>query len=257
LTGSSIQPNFDARKSLPLAAQSTCFIGVKPDSNLKTPSAGYQYGTAFFVSSTLLITAAHLVPDNKRRIVGQLPGTQRATSFVEHLFQKTPPFETFECKYLGTGLPNADLAVLQVTGSYRAKVFLEIDEDGLNPDDPVDVVGYPGLYSERDVQNMHPGLIDGDIVDNVFELFPKSRLVVTHGVVVLGGFMPRYRVSTVSGMSGSPVIVNGKVRGIVIVLLQATLIRQLFMLGPGQFLKIDVFLSTGLRLGKYCKSTVF
>jgi len=218
LTGSSIQPNFDTRKSsLTLAAQSTCYIGVKPDRNLETPSAGYQYGTAFFVSSTLLITAAHLVPDNKRRIVGQLPGTQRATSFVEDLFKKPPPFDTFECKCLGTGLPNADLAVLQVTGSYRAKVFLKIDESGLDVDDLVDVVGYPGLYSERDVRNMHPGLIDGDIVDDVFELFPKSRLVITHGLVVLGGFMPRYRVSTVSGMSGSPVIVNGKVRGIVIV----------------------------------------
>ena len=218
LIGSSIQPNFDTRKSsLMSAAQSTCYIAVRPDRNPDTLSPGYQYGTAFFVSSTVLITAAHLVPDNKRRIVGQLPGTQHATFFAEDLFKKPPPFSTFECKCLGTGLPNADLAVLQVTGSYRAKVFLEIDYGGLKSDDPVDVVGYPGQYSYRDVRNMHPGLIDGDLVEDVFELFPQGRLLVTYGLVVLGGFMPRYRLSTVSGMSGSPVIMNGKVKGIVIV----------------------------------------
>lgn len=60
---------------------------------------------------------------------------------------------------------------------------------------------------------MHHGPINGDLLDDVFALFPKSQLVITHGPVVLGGIMPTYRLSTVSGMSGSPVIVNGKARG--------------------------------------------
>lgn len=60
---------------------------------------------------------------------------------------------------------------------------------------------------------MYHSAIDGDLLDDVFALFPKSQLVITHGPLVLGGIMPTYRVSTVSGMSGSPVIINGKVRG--------------------------------------------
>ena len=41
----------------------------------------------------------------------------------------------------------------------------------------------------------------------------KVGLVVTHGPVNSGGMMPTYRLSTVRGMSGSPVILNGKVVG--------------------------------------------
>lgn len=198
-----------------LAAQSTCYLGVKPARSLDGNTKAYGAGTAFFVGPTTLITAAHVVPDNKRRIVAQLPGTRRATTFVESLFNRSPPpiFETFECKCIGTGLPDADVAILQVVGPYRTNVYLEIEQGGMNPDDLVDIVGYPGVYSEHYVQSMHHGPIDGELVDDVFALFPKSQLVVTHGPVVLGGIMPTYRVSSVSGMSGSPVIMNGKVKG--------------------------------------------
>ena len=216
-----------------MAAQSICYLGVKPGRNFDGKVTPYGAGTAFFVGPTTLITAAHLVPDNKRRIVAQLPGTRRATSFVENLFNKHPcpppsslpqtrssssGLETFECKCLGTGLPNVDIAILEVLGPYIAPVYLAIDQGSghgaLNPDDFVDIIGYPGIYNERYIQSMHHGAIDGDLLDDVFSLFPKSQLVITYGPVVLGGIMPTYRVSTVSGMSGSPVIVNGKVRGI-------------------------------------------
>ena len=56
---------------------------------------------------------------------------------------------------------------------------MEIGEGGLNSDNPVDGVGYPGQYSKRDVWNIYPSLIDRDIVNDVSELFPQSRLVVT------------------------------------------------------------------------------
>ena len=198
-----------------MAAQSTCYLAVRPDNTPDCPSPTYQYGTAFFIGPTTLITAAHLVPDNKRKIVAQLPGTLRATAFVEKLFTKDHRrrFETFECKCLGTGLPDADIAILQVSGNYEAKVYLEIEYSGLKPNDPVDVVGYPGMYDERYVLSMYPDLLDEDSMDDVFALFPKRRLVVTHGPVVLGGIMPTYQLSTIAGMSGSPVILNGKAKG--------------------------------------------
>jgi len=211
-----MDPKFDTRKaSLILAAQSTCYLGVRPDRTRDCVSPSYEYGTAFFIGPTTLITAAHLVPDNKRKIVAQLPGTLCSTTFVEDLFNKNlpEPFDTFECKWLGTGLPDADIAILQVNGEYKAKVYLELEDSGLETNDLVDVVGYPGLYDERYVRNMHPDLIRGDAVKDVFALFPKSELVVTHGPVVLGGIMPTYRLSTIAGMSGSPVIMNGKAKG--------------------------------------------
>jgi len=36
------------------------------------------------------------------------------------------------------------------------------------------------------------------------------ELVLSHGTVVLGGIMTTYRLSTVSGMSETPVLMNGK-----------------------------------------------
>jgi len=177
--------------------------------------AKYTTGTAFFVGPTTLITAAHVVPDNKARVVAHRPGIRRGTPLVESLFNGSLPstWETIECKCLGTGLPDVDIAVLEVVGMYKAEGHLEIDERGLKPDDFVDILGYPGNYDERYVHNMHSGPLDLDLFDDVFALFPRCQLVVTHGPVVQGGIMPTYRISTVRGMSGSPVILDGKVKG--------------------------------------------
>src|SRR5436190_23207754 len=57
-----------------------------------------------------------------------------------------------------------------------------------------------------------------DGVNEVETLFPKRELIITHGPVVLGGIMPTYRLSTVGGMSGSPVLLDGAVIGNVTIL---------------------------------------
>jgi hypothetical protein len=79
----------------------------------------------------------------------------------------------------------------------------------------VDILGYPGDYTSRDVRNMHPSsaLVNGDMIHDVEALFPKRELLITHGSVNHGGHLPRYAVSTVKGMSGGPLIMNGKVIG--------------------------------------------
>ena len=228
-TDYSVDPNFEERgKSLVLAGQSTCFIGVSPGLDRFGKPINYASGTAFFVGPTTLITAAHIVPDGNRKIVAQYPGARRATSFVENLFDTVTSqhLETFKCKFKATGRPNADITILEVCGTYRATVHLEINQVLLTQNDYVDVVGYPGMYNERYVREMHDKPVDGEMLDNVLDnilnLLPRSRLVVTHGPVNSGGMMPTYRLNTVRGMSGSPVILNGKVVGKVFILSMLT-----------------------------------
>ena len=69
LTGS-VKPDFEARRdSLALAAKSTCLIGVHPGRDDAGNDVEYSSGTAFFVGPTKLVTAAHVVRDDKRMIV--------------------------------------------------------------------------------------------------------------------------------------------------------------------------------------------
>jgi Trypsin-like peptidase domain len=191
------------------SAQCTCFIGVNPGPNGRGPISG----TAFFVSETILLTAGHMARDDNRRIVSQLPGTFEARLFVDQLFENNPEIETFECEVVGTGLPDVDICVLRVKGDFRAKHYLEIKQKPVKHGDAVDVIGYPGRYDERYIQRMHGGAIDRDAIRAVTELFPKCELIVSHGLVDSDGNMPTYYLSTVVGMSGSPVIISGGVVG--------------------------------------------
>lgn len=218
----SVDPKFEMREeSLVLGAKSTCFIVVKPGLSDDGKSISYASGTAFFVGPTILVTAGHLVPDGKRNIVAQFPGTRNATFFVEDHFDDPVKhgLQTFQCKFVGTGRPNADISILQVIGPYQAENYLEVRRSSLNSEDQqsVDVVGYTGMYTARYVRNMNH-VAHRDSVNDVEALFPKRELIITHGPVVLGGIMPTYRLSTVGGMSGSPVLLNGAVIGTITIL---------------------------------------
>jgi hypothetical protein len=157
-----------------------------------------------------------MAPDPTRTIISQLPGTLQADLLVQNLFNPNSAIETFECEVMETGLPNADISVLKVKGGYTASTYLEVEQKTLNPDDTVDVVGYPGRYDEVYIHGMHRGALDRDAVKDVTDLFPKCELIVSHGNVHLGGNTPTYYLSTVIGMSGSPVVKEGKVVGIII-----------------------------------------
>ena len=199
-----------------LGAKSTCFIVAKPGLDDDGKPISYASGTAFFVGPTTLVTAGHIVPDGKRTIVAQFPGTRNATFFVEDHFDDPAArgLQTFQCKFIDTGRPNADISILQIIGPYRAENYLEVHPSSLNFDDSqsVDVIGYTGLYSPRYVRNMNQAA-QRDSVSDIEALFPKRELIITHGPFVLGGIMPTYRLSTVSGMSGSPVLLDGRVIG--------------------------------------------
>ena len=122
-------------------------------------SIPYSSGTAFFVGPSTLVTAGHLVPDGKRKIVAQFPGTRNATFFTEDHFDDPAAhgLQTFHCKFVGTGRPKADISILQVSGSYRAENYLGVRRDSLTSKDQqsVDVVGYTGWDSAQYVRNMN------------------------------------------------------------------------------------------------------
>lgn len=158
-----------------------------------------------------------MVKEKKSKVVAQIPGTRKASLFVQDLFDspRTPPrFETFECQLLESGRPNVDISILQVKGNYKSPHWIKIEGKKFHKDDAVDVIGYPGDYPDSYVrQMMHGGVVDREDVEGVNRLFPKCELIVSHGLIASGGNQPRYHLSTVIGMSGSPVILKGKVVG--------------------------------------------
>lgn len=154
-----------------------------------------------------------MAQNSNTRIVAQLPGTRKARMLVEQLFVRRSELETFDCEFVETGWPAPDISVLRVKGDYKAKYYVQIEPKLVSQGDAVDVVGYPGCYGERYVQKMHTGDVDRDAINAVTELFPKCELIVSHGSVEVNGNMPTYYLSTVIGMSGSPVVMSGKVVG--------------------------------------------
>lgn len=192
------------------AARSTCFIGVNPGPD----GRGAISGTAFFVSPTILLTAGHMARDGNREIAIQIPGTQKAVLFVDNLFIKKTEIERIECDFVETGWPDIDICILKVKGDYKSSHYLHIEPTTLFQGDRVDVVGYPGHYSDRYVQKMHPAeSVDRDAIEDFTGLFPRCELIVSHGTVESSGNRPTYNLSTVIGMSGSPVLISGKVTG--------------------------------------------
>ena len=80
----------------------------------------------------------------------------------------------------------------------------------------VDLVGYPGHLS-REKLLLHHNDIKGKDVDEAIlaanQILPEGTLCVTTGHILENGINPTYRLSTTSGMSGGPVLLNGKVIG--------------------------------------------
>src|SRR5579862_6534531 len=207
----SVAPDFESRNEILSAiAKSTCFIGVLPDGPNSKPISG----TAFFVLPNILLTAGHLVPDTHRKIVAQFPGTRQAVVVVNQLFRAEPRVGTFECELVETGYRNIDISVLRVKGDYQSPNCVQIERHIFPKDGPVDVIGYPGCYNENYIELMMPGgAVDRNAINRVTSLFPKCELVISHGVVASEGHRPTYHLSTVVGMSGSPVVLNGSVAG--------------------------------------------
>ena len=214
LTGR-VQPSFENDEiQLEQAAKSTVFVIIDH------PSGSRYYGTAFFISPKLLLTAGHNIVgsrgplDHVRITYPGLPYINVTT------LQGQPRISTIDCKVLGTlysrdhhGPMSKDIAVLDA-GSHNACEYLKISQHLPTPGAKVNIIGYPGEVTEKWLM-IHEGLQDASAARRATDtMFPAHRLTITSGSVESVGSMISYRVSTIPGLSGAPVLYNGAVIGI-------------------------------------------
>lgn len=134
--------------------------------------------------------------------------------------QGRPKIPTIDCEVVGSlykrdhGPMSHDIALLHA-GSYNAADFLKISPDLPVKGDKVNVIGYPGVVTQKWL------LIHEGLVQNVESsrratdtMFPAQRMTITSGFVESVGTMISYKLSTIPGMSGAPVLHNDDAVGI-------------------------------------------
>jgi V8-like Glu-specific endopeptidase len=128
---------------------------------------------------------------------------------------ESPEAETFSCRVVPDKQNYfADITILDCSESaFRATDWLQLEQVMLSRDVKVDVIGYPGEYTSSYLKVTQGVRIGMSELADVTELLPKCELTVSHGPITRGGKMPTYRLSTIGGMSGAPVILNGKAVG--------------------------------------------
>ena len=136
------------------------------------------YGTAFFVSENLLLTAGHNavgVHGGNTQILITTPGLDQVQPWQVN--QRRVP--TIICKVAGTiyrrnGPFSNDIAILD-SGSFRNSSYLSLSSAVPQIKSTVDVIGYPG-YIKHEWIEAHTGVNDFDRGQKEAEkLLPKGR----------------------------------------------------------------------------------
>ena len=113
-----------------------------------------------------------------------------------------------------------DIAILTTEGfSGVCKKELELDnsirQDNAR-DELVYIIGYSGEYSMKSIEEKYESRAKS--VKAAFQqalvALPPFELVASCGKLLSGGENPEHEVSTIAGMSGSPVVFEGKIIGI-------------------------------------------
>ena len=214
----SVIPNFTNREErLKRAAQCTCAIVGQDTRDGKT----YTYtGTAFFIGPTTLITAGHNAPTKHAKVMAQRPGTAEAA---------IDPFQVldgsiancFSCTisatlYAGETVMETDISILECKNRYKADKWLQIDVNDFEVGVGIDVMGYPGNYEvslATDPDIPFPDVPRGKRFELANQILPRWQLAISYGSTLSNGDNPTYDLSTIGGMSGGPVLLNGRVIG--------------------------------------------
>jgi hypothetical protein len=151
-------------------------------------------------------------------IVAQLPGVQKAELDVRKLFVERPTVDVFKCSIVETDKPIADVLLLDCSLYFKATTWVSLQRKFIYGGVDVDLIGYPGLYSPQYlVETQGETANSKQAMTDISQLLPRCELTVSHGPVMTSTIrtpmlMP-YKISTIAGMSGSPVILDGKVIG--------------------------------------------
>jgi len=185
-----------------------------------TEDGPYFVGTGFFISPTILVTAAHAVCESATIVYGT-QSTLKSTrvSAPRDIFTGTPGVMRLEFKVLKriieSGPPRIDIAILKVSEGIRWGQFIHIDVsvEDRNIGDRVDVLGYP-RYNEDWFNRMHPQLTNPlqGFVDAI-QTLQTQKLNISTGSLLSVGEYYTYRLSSSPGMSGGPVMCGSKAIG--------------------------------------------
>ena len=196
------------------AALATCqIVSGGPDDDSRPFVA-----TAFFISPTILVTAAHAIHKSAKIVYGQMPLVCGQFHPPKMIFEGAVGVTRFQFKVLkrvlDPGPPGIDMAILQ-TEHFLWGHFIHIEESGENQKigDRVDVLGYP-KYDKDWFDEMHPQLSDRrQGYKDAFEILQMEKLNISTGNLLSVGDDSSYRLSTSAGMSGGPVMHDTKAIG--------------------------------------------
>jgi hypothetical protein len=213
---SRINLTFDKDKDAIIAvAKCTSFVLIEEE-KVEGHSKRSYYGTAFFVSESLLLTAGHNTVGINSPI-SQICITPPGLDHVHPWKVSQRKVPTIKCKVVGrlyeqNGPASKDIAILHA-GSYSTSKYLPISSFVPPPDIEVDVVGYPGEITHEWIE-AHVGLRNPERAqEDATRLLPKGRLTVSRGTIKSVGATIQYSISTCPGMAGSCVLYNGLVIG--------------------------------------------
>jgi hypothetical protein len=205
---------------LEYAAKCTAFVIIELPATSPTGQPVRHFGTAYFISKKLLLTAGHntLGPHG---VLSQVRVTYPGTPYIDYqgLNPMKTTIPTIDCKVVGTlytgknGDPfSIDIAILDA-GSHNAAFHLDLSANAPPPTSNVNVIGYPGVATQQWLGS-HEGIADVNASRTAAEiLFPPQRLTITSGIVEKTGTTISYNLSTMPGMSGGCVLYNGTAVG--------------------------------------------
>jgi hypothetical protein len=202
--------------------EATLLTAAKCISLLGIVRGGECYvGTAFFVGPNVVLTAGHNTHGPETRGHESLTLSFPADSgpIDTNLFFNSDELFKIECTVIDTlwgtdvNPPRSwDISILK--SGLRCPTYLELSTEKIPAGELAVVAGFPGVIDTDFVQGHQP--LTKPTKENMefaSALLPAATLTFSKGTVQTEGDMVTYQLATCPGMSGSPLLYNGKVHG--------------------------------------------